>query len=190
MSYTNSTGRVITTSPYPGTTLDVISIPLDKNANMFDTPGINNAKSVLSHLEGKIIKYVLPRNEVRPETYAAKEGQSFLFANLARFDFVKGGKTNFTFYKSNDLTLERAKLNKADEAFVALAKNTSLDTRSEKFASINALSKATLKAINNKQNRVRIYGLGFIDFIGDNQEIDVYAPSGVTVSIEEVSAKL
>lgn len=190
MSYTNSTGRVITTSPYPGTTLDVISIPLDKNANMFDTPGINNVKSIISHLEGKIIKYVLPRNEVRPETYMAKEGQSFLFANLARFDFIKGDKTNFTFYKSNDLTLERAKLNKADDAFIALAKNTSLDTRSEKFASINALSKTSLKAIPGKENRVRIYGLGFIDFIGSDQELEVYAPTGVMVSIEEVSVKL
>ena len=81
-------------------------------------------------------------------------------------------------------------MNKADDAFIALAKNTSLDTRSEKFASIGALSKTSLQAIPGKENRVRIYGLGFIDFIGSDQELEVYAPSGVMVSIEEVSVKL
>lgn len=190
MAYKNETNRVITTSPYPGTTLDVISIPLDKDASLYDTPGIYNNKSIVSKLEGKIIKYVLPRNEVRPENYQAKDGQSFLFSNLARMDFVKGEKTNFTFYKSNDLTIQRAKINKADELFAQIAKNDSLDTRSERFDSINALSKTSLKAIKGVQNRIRIYGLGFIEFNGDEQEIDIYAPSGVEVTIEEVSVKL
>jgi 30S ribosome assembly GTPase len=190
MAYKNETNRVITTSPYPGTTLDVISIPLDENSNMYDTPGIYNSKSIISKLEGKIIKYVLPRNEVRPESYAAKDGQSFLFSNLARFDFVKGEKTTFTFYKSNDLSLQRAKINKADELFTQLAGNDSLETRSERFQSIKALSKTSLKALKGVQNRVRIYGLGFIEFNGSDQEIDVYAPEGISVTIEEVSVKL
>lgn len=189
MTYSNPTPRVITTSPYPGTTLDVISIPLDDKANIYDTPGIYNAKSIISQLEGKIIKYVLPRNEVRPENYAAKEGQSFLFSNFARFDFIKGDKTNFTFYKSNDLTIERAKLNRADDLLASLAKNDSLDTRSEKFTSINTLMKTHLKAVSGPC-RIRIFGLGFIDFVGTNQEFDVYAPSGVSVTIEETSVKL
>ncbi len=190
MAYKNETSRVITTSPYPGTTLDVISIPLDEESNMYDTPGIYNSKSIISKLEGKIIKYVLPRNEVRPESYAAKDGQSFLFSNLARMDFISGSKTTFTFYKSNDLTIQRAKINKADELYLALASNVSLETRSERFQSINALEKTTLKAIPDAQNRIRIYGLGFIEFNGSDQEIDVYAPSGVSVTIEEVSVKL
>lgn len=189
-SYNNDTDRVITTSPYPGTTLDVISIPLDENSSMYDTPGINNAKSIVSKIEGKIVKYVLPRNEVRPETYSCKEGQSFLFSNIARFDFVKGSKTNFTFYKSNDLSLQRAKINKADDLFETLAKNGSLETRSQRFGIIHALKKTSLTAIKGVSNRIRIYGLGFIDFIGEDQEIDVYAPDGVLVTIEEGGVRL
>ena len=190
MAYRNETDRVITTSPYPGTTLDVISIPLDDNSNMYDTPGIYNKDSIVSKLEGRIMKYVLPRNEVKPETYMAKEGQSFLLSNLLRVDFVKGDKTNFTFYKSNDITIQRAKINKADELYNTLASSDELETRSERFQSIKALTKTTIKAIPNVQNRIRVYGLGFIEFNGSNQEIDIYAPNEVKVIVEEVSVKI
>lgn len=190
MAYTNNTNRIITTSPYPGTTLDVISIPLDNKTNIYDTPGINNQSSIISHIEGKIIKYVLPRNEIKPESYAAKEGQSFLFSNLARLDFVKGNKTTFTFFKSNDLTIERCKLNKADDALLAISNNSSLDTRTEKVTSMKSFNKFSFKCEKGKQCRIRIHGLGFIDFTSDDQEIDVYVIDGVKVSLDDVCVKL
>lgn len=190
MYYNNSTSKVITTSPYPGTTLDVISIPLDNKTYIYDTPGIYNKSSIISAIDPKIIKYVLPRSEVRPETYLAKEGQSFLFSNLVRFDYLKGGKVSFTFYKSNDLTIERCKLNKADDAFASIALNSSIDTRSEKFTSINTLNKTHLHAIKNQPNRINIYGLGFIDFVGNDEEFDVYAPNDVVVEITTPTVKL
>ncbi len=190
MAYSNKTNRVITTSPYPGTTLDVISIPLDEESNMYDTPGIYNSSSIISKLEGKIIKYVLPRNEIRPESYQAKPDQSFLFSNLCRFDFLKGDRTTFTFFKSNDLSIQRAKISKAEDLYDSICKNESLDTRSERFTSASSLAKTHLAAIKNVTNRINVYGLGFIEFNGTDQEFDVYAPSGVVVDIEEVSVKL
>ncbi|MFA6829548.1 MAG: GTPase, partial [Bacilli bacterium] len=110
MDYSNSTEKMITTSPYPGTTLDVISIPLDENSYMYDTPGIYNKNSFVSFIEPELVKYILPRNMVRPEMYQAKEGQSFVISNFFRLDFISGDKTDFTFYKSNDLSLLRCKV--------------------------------------------------------------------------------
>lgn len=190
MCYKNETNRIITTSPYPGTTLDVISIPLDDKSSIYDTPGINNNNSMVSKLEGKIIKYVLPRNEVKPEMYASKEGQSFLLSNLVRIDFIKGEKTNFTFFKSNDLTIQRTKVSKADELYNTLAKNPSLETGSERFTSISSLNKTTIQAIKGVKNRIRIYGFGFVEFDGNDQIIDVYAPNGVTVINEDTAIKI
>lgn len=184
LGYSNSTDKMITTSPYPGTTLDVISIPLDNDSFIYDTPGINNSSSIVSFLEPEVVKYVLPRNEVRPETYMAKEGQSFLFSNFARFDFVKGDKTNFIFYKSNDLTLQRSKIDKADSLLKSIYANKNDSVRTDKVSSTASLNKITFNALENTINRIVISGLGFVEFPGNHQVIDVYAPSSVEVTIE------
>ncbi len=183
-TYSNSTEKMITTSPYPGTTLDVISIPLDESSYLYDTPGIYNSDSIVSFLEPSIIKYVLPRSLVRPESYPSKEGQSFLFSNLARLDFVKGDKTTFTFYKSNDLTLQRSKIGKADELLMSLSENVNLSTRTEKIHKSEDLKKVTLTAFDSTINRIVINGLGFVEFPGRGQTIDVYVPKSVEVLLE------
>ena len=181
--YSNRTDKTITTSPYPGTTLDVISIPLDENASLYDTPGIYNSHSILSVLEPEILKYVLPRNEVRPETYAAKENQSFVLSNFARVDFLKGPKTNFTFYKSNDLTIARTKKDKADDFLKKACEDESSSTRSLKIKDPSQLESHTFHVEKGKRMVLRIYGLTFVEFEGADQEINVLAPQGVTVTL-------
>ncbi len=187
--YTNSTEKMITTSPYPGTTLDVISIPLDDDSFLYDTPGIYNSSSIISFIEPEIVKYVLPRSEVRPETYASKEGQSFILSNLARIDFVSGDKTNFTFYKSNDLTLQRCKTNKADSLFDSIANNVNSEARSQKITSMKSLKKVTFHSDGNDTARLVINGLLFVEFIQKGQTIDCYVPQPVEVSLESTSVK-
>lgn len=189
MGYTNCTEKMITTSPYPGTTLDVISIPLDDDSFLYDTPGIYNSSSIISFIEPEIVKYVLPRSEVRPETYASKEGQSFLVSNLARIDFISGDKTNFTFYKSNDLTLQRCKTNKADSLFDSIANNVNSEARTAKVTSMKSLKKVTFHADGNDTARLVINGLLFVEFIQKGQTIDCYVPEPVEVSLESTSVK-
>ncbi len=189
MGYTNCTEKMITTSPYPGTTLDVISIPLDDDSFLYDTPGIYNSSSIISFIEPEIVKYVLPRSEVRPETYASKEGQSFILSNLARIDFISGDKTNFTFYKSNDLTLQRCKTNKADSLFDSIANNVNSEARTAKVTSMKSLKKVTFHADGNDNARLVINGLLFVEFIQKGQTIDCYVPEPVEVSLESTSVK-
>lgn len=189
MGYTNCTEKMITTSPYPGTTLDVISIPLDDDSFLYDTPGIYNSSSIISFIEPEIVKYVLPRSEVRPETYASKEGQSFIVSNLARIDFISGDKTNFTFYKSNDLTLQRCKTNKADSLFDSIANNVNSEARTAKVTSMKSLKKVTFHADGNDTARLVINGLLFVEFIQKGQTIDCYVPEPVEVSLESTSVK-
>lgn len=187
MGYSNSTEKMITTSPYPGTTLDVISIPLDDNSFLYDTPGIYNSSSIISFVEPEIVKYVLPRSQVRTESYPCKEGQSFLLSNLARIDFDKGDKTTFTFYKSNDLTIQRCKINKADDLFNSICNNVNSETRCRKVTSIASMKKVTLKAEGEGTGRLVINGLGFVEFIQKGQEITVYVPSPVEVSLQSTA---
>lgn len=184
--YKNSTDKMITTSPYPGTTLDVISIPLDNAHFIYDTPGISNPKSMVSFLKPQEVKYIQPRNTVKSELYPAREGQSFLIANLARIDFVKGDKTEFTFYKSNDLTIQRAKSNKADDLFASICASDS-DFKTDRINSIRDMKKTTIEGTKDLMLRIVINGLGFIDFKGSGQSLVLYTPKDVEVFVMPLS---
>lgn len=184
MGYNNKTDKMITTSPYPGTTLDVINIPLDDDTYLYDTPGIYNSASMVSFLEPTLIKYILPRTLVRPETYMVKEGQSFVLYNITRIDMTKGDKTNLTFFKSNDLTLSRCKIAKASTLFDSYAETGKSEIQTDKVKANHELVKIHVKAIPNQLNILRIYGLLFIEFNGKDQEFDVYVPTAVKVTIE------
>ena len=97
-NYSNETDKFITTSSFPGTTLNVIRIPLDRKSYIYDTPGIIQKDSMLFSVEPRILKYIMPRKEIKPLTYQLKEKQSLLIGGLATFDFVEGKETGFTCY--------------------------------------------------------------------------------------------
>ncbi len=101
---------VITTSRFPGTTLDKIEIPLDDGSYIFDTPGIIHRYQMAHYLTDKNLKYISPKKEIKPKTYQLNPEQTLFLAGLARFDFVSGQKQGFTAYFDNNLNLHRTKL--------------------------------------------------------------------------------
>jgi ribosome biogenesis GTPase YqeH len=183
-SYTNTTGKTITTSPFPGTTLDVIAIPVDEESYIYDTPGIYSPRSMISFLEPEEVRYILPREPIRPERYGAKEEQSFLLSNMARIDFESGDKTDFTFFKSNDLMIFRCKKSKADKGLQENCDNENLEPRTGKVKSMADLVPTFVEAIDGKRNILRISSLAFVEFLGNGQKLAVYAPKGIKVVLE------
>ncbi|MER2256195.1 MAG: ribosome biogenesis GTPase YqeH, partial [Priestia megaterium] len=106
---------IITTSQYPGTTLDMIDIPLDNGASLYDTPGIINHHQMAHYVDKRDLKLISPKKEIKPKVYQLNEGQTLYFGGLARLDYVQGGRKSLTCYVSNDLHIHRTKLEKADE---------------------------------------------------------------------------
>ena len=182
-NYTNETSKLITTSLYPNTSLNVISIPIDKNTYIYDTPGIENPSSIISYVEPSISKFIQPRKEVKIEEYSAKEDQSFLISNFARVDFVSGSKASFSFYKSNDISIYRTKINKANKLI------ESFTSKNDTFHS-NLLKNEndyTLHSFNltpGAKYIIRIFSLCIITVSGEANKIDVYAPKKVSVTLE------
>ena len=109
---------VITTSRFPGTTLDKIEIPLDDGSRIFDTPGIIHRHQMAHYLTAKQLKYISPKKEIKPKTYQLNPEQTLFFGGLGRFDFRSGTKQSFTAYFDNSLNIHRTKLAGAD-AFYA-----------------------------------------------------------------------
>lgn len=67
---------IITTSRFPGTTLDKIEIPLDDGSYLFDTPGIIHRHQMAHYLTAKNLKYISPKKEIKPKTYQLNPGQT------------------------------------------------------------------------------------------------------------------
>ncbi|MFA6862025.1 MAG: GTPase, partial [Bacilli bacterium] len=184
MDYTNSTDNMITTSNYPGTTLDVISIPLDNKSYIYDTPGIYNPKSLISFLEPEVVKYVLPRKTIEPQKFNLKANQSLVISNFVRIDLVSGSKTDILGLISNDVDVEKLKTSKADSYLTSLSNDDSITSKSNKIRSSSDLTITHVVSKKAEKMRIRIVGLGIFDYIGVDQEIDVFAPNGVEVLVE------
>lgn len=81
--------NLITTSEFPGTTLDLIKIPLDDHSSLYDTPGIMNEHQYTSVVDEKDLAYIMPQGEVKPMIYQLNDDQSIFFSGLARIDYTK-----------------------------------------------------------------------------------------------------
>lgn len=73
--------NLITTSEFPGTTLDLIKIPLDDHSSLYDTPGIMNEHQYTS-VDEKDLAYIMPQGEVKPMIYQLNDDQSIFLAVL------------------------------------------------------------------------------------------------------------
>ena len=94
----------LTTSRHPGTTLDLVPIEQD-GYTIYDTPGIENHHSVLTFLNSKDLKMVIPTKPIKPFVSQIYEDQSFAAAGLARLDIVVKGKASVVGYFSRSLSI-------------------------------------------------------------------------------------
>ena len=81
---------LITTSRFPGTTLDQIEIPLDNGHFLVDTPGILTDKQLASRLDPKDLDLASPKKPLKPATYQLLPGNTIFLAGLGRIDYLKG----------------------------------------------------------------------------------------------------
>lgn len=107
--------NVVTTSRFPGTTLDMIDIPLDDTSFMYDTPGVIQEHQMTHYVTEKELKTIMPKKEVKQRVYQLNEGQTLFFGGLARIDYISGGKRPLVCYFSNDLNIHRTKTENANE---------------------------------------------------------------------------
>ena len=179
--FTEERDDVITTSHFPGTTLDIIEIPLDEKTSIIDTPGIINEHQLAHYVSPKVLKEITPKKEIKAGVYQLNPKQTLFIGGLARMDFVKGERTSFITHFSNALHIHRTKLEKADSLWQTQAGNV-LKPIVETSNGVAAMEKHVYHIGKEKTDLV-ISGLGWITLMGAGQEITVYAPKGVGVLV-------
>lgn len=143
----------ITTSMLPSTTIGTISIPLNDDLTIIDTPGILESGSIINFVDANMLKKILPKKEIRPITYQVKKKQFIWIEDILELELENDN--NFTFYLSNQLKIER------------------------KFKQKNTKLKKNVVRVKPNQDIV-IAGLGFIK-VSYEDVIIIYTLDGVDV---------
>ena len=177
--YAGISETLITTSRYPGTTLDIIDIPLNNDSSIIDTPGIINEHQLIHYVEKKYLKIIIPKKEIKPGVYQLKPKQTLYVGGLVRFDFVQGARTGFITHFSNNLKIHRTKLDNADklwENHAGILLTPVIKDESE----LRKLKRHVFN-VNDDKIDIVISGLGFITVPKGKKEVHIYAPTSVGV---------
>ncbi|MFT8318314.1 MAG: ribosome biogenesis GTPase YqeH [Sporolactobacillus sp.] len=171
---------LITTSHFPGTTLDFIGIPLDDGQTMYDTPGILNPMQAAHFVSTKDYKKIMPSKEIKPKVYQLNDHQTLFLGGLGRIDYEGPGRRSLIVYAAGGLTLHRTKMDNAQDFFERqygqllsppsepgeLPKLKRYDFRTDDFSSDIVFS-----------------GLGWVTVKGKGARVSAYAPETIGVSI-------
>ncbi len=171
----------ITTSPYPGTTLDTIHIPLDDGKEIVDMPGILRRDRMSEWVDPKELKTIIPDQEIKPKVYQLNEGQTLFFGGLARMDYIEGKRQPFVCSVANSLYIHRTKLEKAEEIWVK--HRGGLLIPPEEPDSLPPLRRHSFHLNGTQKQDLVISGLGWIATGKARGQVDLWVPEGVRVEI-------
>lgn len=178
--------RELTTSRYPGTTLDLVQIPLDDGKYIIDTPGIVYPSRLSELVTRQDLGVIMPDRPLKPSVYQLNAGQTLFFGAMARFDFVQGERQSFTCYLSNALGIHRTKLERADELYAEHRGDLLAPPSREHADELPPWTKHDIRVPRGARCDVFVSGLGWIKVNGDSGAlVSVHAPKGVKVLLRD-----
>lgn len=172
----------LTISRNPGTTLDVIGVDYD-GYRVYDTPGLENPRSVLAWLSPADLKTVIPTKPLKPFVCQIFEDQSFAAGGLARMDVVCSGKASVVGYFSLSLPIHRGKLADADRLWNTHLKEMLSPALDSSLDTMQTFQAPKLKP--GEKMDVVIQGLGWFCVSGDIKEILVRVHRGIEVTFRK-----
>lgn len=167
----------ITISRYPGTTLDLITIPME-DYNIYDTPGLIRKDNIQYFVDDKELKKVIP-SKVTPTVFQVRRATSFAIGGLVRVDVEVKDDASVVFYTNRGLEIHRGSLKKADDLW-----NEHYGELLSPIASGDFEYTPDLKILSDNFDLV-INGLGFVNFKGNIKSIKVKINKDVSVIVRE-----
>lgn len=166
----------LTVSPYPGTTLDMISIDYPE-FTIYDSPGFSNSSNYLWYIRPEDIKYVTIKVPLKPKIYQIYQPQSFTIANLVKLDVIPQDRASLIFYFSESLKIHRGKLTGLNDAEI-VDHYQQLKTKDLK------IKKKRINLIEPPFDIV-VKGLGWIKVTKPLQEVIIYVAEAVEVVVRK-----
>ncbi|NMO94882.1 ribosome biogenesis GTPase YqeH [Paenibacillus lemnae] len=174
----------LTTSRYPGTTLDMVNIPLDDGRYIIDTPGIVYPWRYSEMVGREDLGVVMPENPLKPVVYQLDEGQTLFFGGMGRFDFIQGKHQSFTSFISGRLKIHRTKLERADSLYEDHAGELLSPPNRDRLKDMPPWTRHEIRVPKGSKCDVFISGLGWIKVNSDEGALTaVHVPKGVKVML-------
>lgn len=96
----------IVTSCMPATTLNVISIKINEDLTLLDTPGIVYSGDIITKLPEDLVKHINIKHEINPRVYQVKDRLSLILNNIGRINILND--SNISIYISNNVDIDIA----------------------------------------------------------------------------------
>lgn len=176
----------LTTSRYPGTTLDAVRIPIDDGRYIIDTPGIVYPSRLTELVPKSVLKTILPEQALKPLVYQLNPRQTLFFGALARLDFVEGERQSFTIYIAEGLKIHRTKLERADELYAEHRGGLLVPPDESELHELPAWTRHSLRVPRGKQLDLFVSGLGWIKVNSTSgAQLELHLPKGVKVLLRD-----
>ncbi|TLG74281.1 ribosome biogenesis GTPase YqeH [Culicoidibacter larvae] len=183
-SYGEQIADPITTSYFPGTTLDFIEIALDDNTSLFDTPGIIQPGQLTHYLEYTDFKYIIPKKELKAVGFQLKSNQSLYVGSCAQFDIFTEEPISVTTFYNNTIKIHRGKQEKSQEFYEQHKGELLQPIQSPLPENFNHRKRYELRT-NHDKTSIYVSGLGWTTIHAKNIDVSVYVPDGVDVYMVE-----
>ena len=187
--FENKTSRQIKTITYPGTSVNVLEIPLSRSSFFYELPGISQTTSATGKLEKDVIRQIVPKKAVKAVTRSMSAGDALMVGSLAAFEVIKGKATNYRFYSAEGVETRKVQSKKLDDYINENNIRRFARPVSERLVSFLDYDMFEYAMENDKKwHDIAIEGLGWLSFIAQGQMIRVRLPKGV--ALKESIAKI
>lgn len=187
--FENKTTRQIKTITYPGTSVNVLEIPLSRSSFFYELPGISQTTSATGKLEKDVVRQIVPKKAVKLITRTMSAGDALMVGSLAAFEIIKGKTTNYRFYSAEGVETRKVQSKKLDDYINENNIRRFARPVSERLVSFLDYDMFEYAMENDKKwHDIAIEGLGWLSFIAQGQMIRVRLPKGV--ALKESIAKI
>ncbi len=169
----------LTCSLHPGTTLDFTKIEMD-GYSLYDTPGLTRKDSLLTNIDDKLLKQVVPLKPIKPRIYQIYEPQSFAIAGIARIDLDGVENASVVVYASNHVNVHRGKLRNAQDLWSKHYGELLQPT----LGSYEEMKDFVYHDVKNKIDIV-IHGLGWVCISGTIKDVKVKVSKESTITFRK-----
>ena len=187
--FENKTTRQIKTITYPGTSVNVLEIPLSRSSFFYELPGISQTTSAQGKLEKEVIRQITPKKAIKVTNRTLGAGDALMVGSLAAFEIIKGKTANYRFYAAEGVETKKVQSKKLDDAISENNVRRFARPVSERLVSFLDYDMFEYAMENdNKWHDIAIEGLCWLSFVAQGQMIRIRLPKGV--SLKESLAKI
>ncbi len=167
-------------SAYTNTTINFKQIKFDK-FTIIDSPGVIDNSNICNYLSPKDIKKIVLNKPIRPRNYFLDINQTIMIEKIAFISYLVGKKTNFTFYCSNDIKLNRIKTNNLERNLF----NQKDSVKYIQYIDTYEWFEYEFKLEINKKYNLSIVGIGLISINFGAQLVKIKVRKDVGVFLNE-----